>query len=614
MTRWLILLLLFTAPMLSPAQGLGEQLRAEFIVGDTPVAPAAADPRWHPVDLPHRLARLSTHSPGGWYRLRVQVPVPPEQVQGIYLWRLHLNAAVYFNGHFLGDGGTFEEPIARNWNHPLYFTVPPTLWRAGENEILIRLKTRPGWGMLSPVSIGPESELKPRHQLRHFFQVELSAAFSLTLAVAGGMVLAIWWRRRQDRAYFWFGLACLLWSVYAAYLFVRNPVIPGDSFRWLALASLDGWVYCLALFAHRYLHIEAPRFERGYFFLLAGGLGLTLILPVAEQSMLFRLLHLASLLVVVGLALEASRRWRASRHREAGLLMAALWALALAGTHDTVLNLPFAWVTLESMRASMRFQFYLLSFTAPLVLFFLIGHLARRFIHGLNEAERMNLELESRVSQAQQALEIGYRERRELELQRAAGEERERIYQDLHDDIGAKLLSLAIGAENPQQADTARSALQELRDVVSHSGREETPLSYLLADWRAESERRMSAAGLVLTWRQEDSDLDPLVTSIDSLNLTRILREALSNVLRHAEAGRVDIHIEFADAGLQISVADDGKGCVDPGARGGRGTRNMLARTQRLGGEIRWGDASPRGCRVVWRVPLAGLGRSSAPA
>ena len=53
--------------------------------------------------------------------------------------------------------------------------------------------------------------------------------------------------------------------------------------------------------------------------------------------------------------------------------------------------------------------------------------------------------------------------------EQAASQERERIYSDLHDDLGAKLLSLVYRAESPVQADLARAILQDLRDVVTRS-------------------------------------------------------------------------------------------------------------------------------------------------
>ena len=103
----------------------------------------------------------------------------------------------------------------------------------------------------------------------------------------------------------------------------------------------------------------------------------------------------------------------------------------------------------------------------------------------LRKSKQMNLRLEERVAAAQQSLEASFDERRALEISHAAASERERIYRDLNDDVGAKLLGLAISAQRadlPREADMARSALQDLRDVVSRSAQPSTPLGDLVAD------------------------------------------------------------------------------------------------------------------------------------
>lgn len=191
--------------------------------------------------------------------------------------------------------------------------------------------------------------------------------------------------------------------------------------------------------------------------------------------------------------------------------------------------------------------------------------------------------------------------------ERGAMEERGRVYRDLHDDIGAKLLSLAIGAENPARADLARSALNDLRDVVSHGGRGATPLSELLADWRAEMDHRLAAAGVRLAWRQPYDLPDPGVAAGPALHLGRILREAISNVLRHARAGQVWLDVGCDGESLEIGIRDDGCGLPEPPPRPGKGLLNMRSRAQQLGGRIDWQTGPAGGCAVRLTVPCRGL-------
>lgn len=187
--------------------------------------------------------------------------------------------------------------------------------------------------------------------------------------------------------------------------------------------------------------------------------------------------------------------------------------------------------------------------------------------------------------------------------ERGALEERGRVYRDLHDDIGAKLLSLVIGAESPARADLARSALHDLRDVVSHGGRGPMPLSDLLADWRAEMDSRLGAAGLRLIWRQPFDLPDPQVAPGAALHLGRILREATSNVLRHAQACSLSVDVMCDTEHLELCLRDDGKGLVEPPGRPGKGLVNMRSRTEQLGGSIHWQGVSPQGWEIRLMVP-----------
>lgn len=604
MRRFLFLLcLLLALPVCAhPAR---EVWHAEFIRVDTAVPPAADDPRWHPARLPHALKYEDITATGGWFRYRFQVQNIPQTPQAIYVWWLNLNAAFYFNREFLGDGGRFDEPIARNWNKPFLFVLPLGNWKVGDNEVLIRIKSDPGWGMLSPFEIGPLDQLRPDYELRRVLQADLARGLTLTLLIAASMVLAVWWRRRHDPQYLWFGIACLMWAVFSTYLVVRDPPMPGPLFRSISHFAMDVWAVSLAVFVQHYLGQRIRRLKGLLIAYLTLAASLSLM-PGMEAVIwpgyAYAINHSVGLLILCGLTWQVYQRWRHNAWREHYLLGLALGALVLASLHDLLLSLPPDLFGPEIARIRLKYHFFSLHFAAPVVLLFLTGHLGRRFADALTGAENFNRELELRVEESAQELAESYQRRSLLERETAAAEERERIYRNLHDDIGAKLLSLAIRAKTPQDADIVRSALQDLRDVVSRSAQADAPLSDLLADWRAEIVGRCAAAKLRLAWNQPDELPDRNMTAAEALNLGRILRESLSNVLRHAEASSVVVSVHFADSRYQIALEDDG--CGRPGLPGtpGRGMRNMQARAAQLGGQIEW-IWGERGCRVLMRLP-----------
>lgn len=197
-----------------------------------------------------------------------------------------------------------------------------------------------------------------------------------------------------------------------------------------------------------------------------------------------------------------------------------------------------------------------------------------------------------------------------LNEQAALAAERERIYRDLHDDVGAKLLGLAISAQrsnHARDADLALSALQDLRDVVSRSPHAGMRLDHLLADMRAENVQRAQAANIELRWYEQGCEIECTVNPAAAINLSRLLREAVSNVLRHARATQLDIGLAVQADCLVVTVRDDGVGLPETGFKSGRGMEGMLARAKLLGGNIRWEAVSPGGCGVTLQVSLPHL-------
>lgn len=197
-------------------------------------------------------------------------------------------------------------------------------------------------------------------------------------------------------------------------------------------------------------------------------------------------------------------------------------------------------------------------------------------------------------------------EREAVAREQAALGERARIYDDLHDDLGARLLGMIHAAESPLQADLARAALQDLRDVVTRSRGTPGTLRDTLAEIRSEIAQRLAAAGIDLAWDVDEQLPDPDLDSGRALHLHRIVREAISNVIRHARATRVRIRALVRDGALCLDLTDDGDGDEAPKGSGGRGFTTMRERAAELAGNIDWGPGTQGGTKVLLTVPLGG--------
>ncbi len=190
---------------------------------------------------------------------------------------------------------------------------------------------------------------------------------------------------------------------------------------------------------------------------------------------------------------------------------------------------------------------------------------------------------------------------------RGAREERERIARDLHDDVGAKLLTLIHKAESDEIAERLRAILQDLRSLAASLEREPAPLGDALGDWRGEIADRCESAGVVLGWQDAVMDKHLPICSACRLSLERVLREAVTNALKHAQPTRLDIVTEDTGDELIVSISDDGLAAAPEHWRAGLGLRNQRTRMSALGGSLRYHGLAPTGSRVEIRLPKRAL-------
>lgn len=151
----------------------------------------------------------------------------------------------------------------------------------------------------------------------------------------------------------------------------------------------------------------------------------------------------------------------------------------------------------------------------------------------------------------------------------ATEQERKRIASDLHDDLGAKLLTIVHTSQHEDIAQLAREALDEMRLSVRGLSGRAMPLADALADWRVECLERLEAAKIELEWQHggEDSGFAELggpdewkLSARQFAQTTRILREATNNIIKHSGAQRAQVSWVVDQENLSFSIRDYGRG------------------------------------------------------
>lgn len=182
--------------------------------------------------------------------------------------------------------------------------------------------------------------------------------------------------------------------------------------------------------------------------------------------------------------------------------------------------------------------------------------------------------------------------------------ERERIARDLHDVLGHTLSVVVLKSELAGKviADDLERARREIGEVEQIARKALAEVREAIRGYRAEgiaaeiarARRALDAAGVRLEWQAQSVRLEPAQESVLSL----VLREAVTNILRHAGATTCRLELAADGSGTRLSVHDDGRGAI---GREGNGLRGMRERIEALNGRLE--IDSRQGTRLTVAIP-----------
>ncbi len=177
-----------------------------------------------------------------------------------------------------------------------------------------------------------------------------------------------------------------------------------------------------------------------------------------------------------------------------------------------------------------------------------------------------------------------------LKKETAAHDERKRIMRDLHDDVGAKLLTLIHRLGPMPESTLANEALSALRDTIYtiDETSDSQLIEYTLIEWQSELMQRCYAADVELVWHESIDNAKLILNKRRKINITRVLREATSNALKHADPQYISCDYFINQSRFQLVICNDGK-ISDPlmwPMNAGRS--NMFTRIEEVGGNIEW--------------------------
>jgi len=208
----------------------------------------------------------------------------------------------------------------------------------------------------------------------------------------------------------------------------------------------------------------------------------------------------------------------------------------------------------------------------------------------------------------------------------AVYEERDRMARDLHDGVIQRLFAIGLSLQGMTSAQAGRAVAESISSVVDDIDETIRQVRATIFELGAEGRGRGIRAG-VLSLIEEmrpmigfpvpvefAGPVDSAVTDEVAEQLLSTLREALSNVARHAQATGADVRLQVSGRDCRLEVRDNGTGMVDnPAPGGGNGLGNMRSRAESLGGSFEVVQPAIGGTTLIWQVPIMPIASGDLP-
>lgn len=460
---------------------------------------------------------------------------------------------------------------------PAFAPLSNGILREGANRFQLTLSALPARSAsLDRLFIGDAQALRTHFHAR-WFMVAVLPTLALGGAIAFAVVFGVIWVALREREFGWLSATLGLGVLQGSTLIPDFGIGPSDRPIWSMFGFWEvaaALMFCRAVAglpaSRRDLWWALPPALLTLFFVSGlGGGPLHRIGMVLSMAMVF-------VYMVLALGVLARAAWRGSQ--DAGIVLLGKAMVFIFIIHDISIILQQNPELIFLTRAV--YSSFLLAVAMWMTL---------RFVRAMREVDNTAETLRERVAATQDELRQTYEELRLRREAEAVDRERARLMRDLHDGLGGELASMLALADSPDPhpqeiASHARAALADMRLIISSLEDYGGDLTLALGTWRERAGPQVKAAGLELVWAVRDVPSLVRLGPAQTLDILRIVQEAVTNVIKHAHATRATIETFEAEEGIGLSICDNGTG-GEP-QTSGNGLGNMQMRARRLNAKL----------------------------
>lgn len=583
---------------------------------------------WIDTSLPDDWFRQSEINHYKWYRFELSASELPDAPWALYLTSTTSPATLYINNELIFTPEPQKSEAARTWAEPQFIKIksdvlglpsPPSLPHEESNstvdqKLVVQImlpQNQNESGLLGPVYVGPEAILLDAYENAYFIKVDLVKLIIFAMVLNSFFVGMLWLFRRHDTVYAFYALAVLIWALFSYSHIPSKLLFSGQTWEWLRLSAMVWWSISISFFCNRFLGSPQRRIE---IVLLLQAILVSTYLAFVDASTLYWYgdFVLPAYATLLGLYPSYRMLTESAKRKDPYLTWLTMCGMMVMLVAARDIALYAHWIPI--------WHGPYLQYVALILLVVFSVILLQRFVGTLNQVELLNSSLEQRVAQKARKLERNYQQLHILKQEKVLTTERERIMRDMHDGVGGTLVSMRSALERGSWTeqdvfDGLGSALDDLHMMIHSLDPYGSDLAIALGSIRHILENRLRRAGIELRWvvrkLPEMDDLSPAIV----LSVMRIMQEAITNVIKHADASLVEICIPVeadsqGSSTTSLSISDNGRGFdlqeinLQEKGQTGIGLSGMQHRAEKMAAEISILSLNP-GTQILLKLPVS---------